>query len=334
MVNMRGGLGGLPAPRPDQQAAPPPAIGTPGSSSGIFRGRLVVVSGPVSGGTGASGVFVYQTAPGAGTLVASVAPSNGTDPYGNAYLSGVAAYQTLGGIAVRLVNGEILFYSAPSQAGPYTQQGVLSSSATATTLATASNLATLNLLNSALATLNVPLQLPNATPPATVPGGVGLYATGGNLQFAAADGNDYNTGRKTVVNFGQTISSTAPASILSWPVAAGTYRFRAWIIFHGGSAAGTGLFATSGPAVSLCTVSWENKGNGAAVTVNTAYQAALGLAGFGSQTLSTTTSQMMEMEATVTFTASGTFAVTCAEGTSGDTVIIAGGSTLEVMPVN
>lgn len=81
-----------------------------------FFPLLVVVAGP-----GYSGEFAYSPAPGTGNLIASVAASSGTDPYGNAYVAGVISYSTIGGLAVAQgsQNGRIYFATAPSQAGPY-----------------------------------------------------------------------------------------------------------------------------------------------------------------------------------------------------------------------
>lgn len=43
-----------------------------------------------------SGLFVYSPTPGPGNLVASVTASSGTDPFGNAYIGGVALYDSSG----------------------------------------------------------------------------------------------------------------------------------------------------------------------------------------------------------------------------------------------
>lgn len=72
-----------------------------------------------------TGLFVYNPAPDAGNLIASIAAAAGTDPYGNAYLSGVASYSGFGGsfFATALANGDLLFYHATSTAGPWTLVG-------------------------------------------------------------------------------------------------------------------------------------------------------------------------------------------------------------------
>jgi hypothetical protein len=71
------GTGGLPTRRPDQTRNPPPSGTQPGSSAGIVRARLVIVSGA------AGGVFVYNGTPGPGNPPILSATSGTTDPYGN-----------------------------------------------------------------------------------------------------------------------------------------------------------------------------------------------------------------------------------------------------------
>jgi hypothetical protein len=59
--------------------------------------------------SGFSGVFVYNPAPGTGNLIASVASAAGTDPYGNPYEEGIAAYEKLAGITYAIQMGEANF---------------------------------------------------------------------------------------------------------------------------------------------------------------------------------------------------------------------------------
>lgn len=73
--------GGLPAQRVDQQLSPTGAGIAPGTSSGDFRGRLVLVFGTGAG----SGIFVYAGVPAAGNppVFSVVAPGVTADPFGN-----------------------------------------------------------------------------------------------------------------------------------------------------------------------------------------------------------------------------------------------------------
>jgi len=89
--------GGLDPRRPDQIFSPPTAVVAAGSTAGVFKGRLVIISGTSSNGS--TGLFVYTNAPGPGTLVASIASTSGTDPYGNAYTGpGLGVYGTAGNV--------------------------------------------------------------------------------------------------------------------------------------------------------------------------------------------------------------------------------------------
>ena len=80
------GTGGLPERRLDQTYTQPPTTVAPGSASGIFRGRLVIISG--SSANGSNGLFVYSGAPAAGNLILSISAVAGTDQYGNNYRGG------------------------------------------------------------------------------------------------------------------------------------------------------------------------------------------------------------------------------------------------------
>jgi hypothetical protein len=48
----------------------------------------------IQAGGGFTGVFVYSPTPGTGNLVISIAAQTGTDPYGNSYPEGFAAFMT------------------------------------------------------------------------------------------------------------------------------------------------------------------------------------------------------------------------------------------------
>lgn len=83
------GLGsGTPSrfPYPDRPQ-PAPGVGPGGGT--IIRAREVIIFGKL-------GLFVYDPAPGPGTLVGSFTGQAGTDPYGNSYPAGVWSYGALG----------------------------------------------------------------------------------------------------------------------------------------------------------------------------------------------------------------------------------------------
>jgi hypothetical protein len=104
------GLGGLPARRPDQLLAPPSSVVAPGAAAGVFRGRLVIISG-----TGVNtGLFVYAGTPSAGNppVLSVVAPGTVKDPFGNTVSAILEVQGTAGQSIVLTLNGgapELLF---------------------------------------------------------------------------------------------------------------------------------------------------------------------------------------------------------------------------------
>lgn len=104
--------GGNPPQRPDQIARPPAMVLAPGSSSGIFRGRQVVVYGTGPG----SGIFVYSPAPGTGTLLASITEAT-ADPYGNPTVPGITLYDTSGKPRIELATGSNPYLQLLNSAG-------------------------------------------------------------------------------------------------------------------------------------------------------------------------------------------------------------------------
>jgi hypothetical protein len=84
-------------------------------NDGTFRGT---VTASTFEGTdfmiNTDGAFFYNGTPGAGNLIASIAPSDGTDPYGNAYLEGLTTYA--GGEYSSLANGSVIVGDATTLA--------------------------------------------------------------------------------------------------------------------------------------------------------------------------------------------------------------------------
>src|SRR5215471_17620852 len=124
-------LGGLPVMRPDQQTDPPPAAIVPGAR-GVFRGRLLIISG---GNPPGSGVYIYTPSVAAGNLIATVANS-GTDAKGNHVNPGLASYSLVGPrfVSIFQSGGQVLFATAATEAGPYTVQGIINIDATTNAL--------------------------------------------------------------------------------------------------------------------------------------------------------------------------------------------------------
>ena len=254
------------------------------------------------------GVFIYNGTPGPGNPpIASVADSL-TDPFGNAIVPGIASYLPSQGTS-EMFGGVIQLYANAAQAG---HQALIEESSAGTLELTSGGQSgsdvssVMNLLS-------------------------GL--SGGTLQVTSgADGNVYDTMRLVLdgTALPQTISSTSPQVITgcSAPVAMGKYKFRAVVTFQGGTAAGTANFSFSGPAFSEA---W----------VNAAFVMSNGTAGAGSQTAAlgpvdsptlTTNNSVAIITGEAVFTAAGTFAFKCAEGTGLDTVIIEN-VTVDLLPV-
>lgn len=119
------GNGGLPPPRPDQSYDPPPGGQAVAGQRSVVRARLVIIVGP---GPPGSGLFAYSPAVAISDLKASVTATAGTDQPGNAIpAGGVFAYGLVSGtwIAAGVSNGALVFYTAPSEQGPWTQRSII-----------------------------------------------------------------------------------------------------------------------------------------------------------------------------------------------------------------
>lgn len=82
--------------------------------NGVFEGTDYEIN--------SSGAFFYSAAPALGNLILSIAKAGGTDASGNAYLAGLANYTNIGGTFYAVVTnaGEVAYYTAASEAGPWT----------------------------------------------------------------------------------------------------------------------------------------------------------------------------------------------------------------------
>lgn len=98
------GLGGNPPPRPDQVFRPPRQVVGPGTAAGVFRGRLVIITGS------ANGLFIYNAA---GTVLEySAVGATTTDPLlGQVVLAGETSYSPGG---VTNLNGAVTFIYVPA----------------------------------------------------------------------------------------------------------------------------------------------------------------------------------------------------------------------------
>lgn len=114
---------GLPGPRPDQQYRPVGPQGPVGSSTGIVKARIVVTFG-----TGLTGFFQYNGAPGFGNPpeLWAVPPGVTLDPYRNPLpvSGGITSEQLGGGVFAQLFAGEIVLGDTLS-ADPLTSPGLM-----------------------------------------------------------------------------------------------------------------------------------------------------------------------------------------------------------------
>ena len=91
-------------PRPDQEQSPPPQVIAPGGSSGVFRGREIIVNGIVA--PPGSGIFVYDNV---GDLIGAWVGANGTDPLdGTAVTLGLTVQNGAGTNVANLQGGSLI----------------------------------------------------------------------------------------------------------------------------------------------------------------------------------------------------------------------------------
>lgn len=283
-----------------QERLPAVSIGQgfPDVVATVFQAADFIVNG--------NGAFFYSGIPATGNLLATVAPAAGTDLFGNAYLSGVTAYVPPGAqaLAVQLSQGRMVFWSAPTQAGPYVSYQVFDG----TTF--------LSAINAPLVHANQ-LELPNLAVPAGVGGAIEAFASSGQLKYvsgATGDTNAYNTGRATFLTTArQTINSTSDipvTGITGIPVAAGRYEVHGAIFASQGGAAFANNIGFTGPAVSDC-------GIGFRVLEGTTIFATgflTSLTTFSTGVIPTLTTFETYFDGIVTFSAAGLFGMRANEG--------------------
>lgn len=139
-----------------------------------------------------NGAFFYSGTPAAGNLIQSLTNSTGTDLFGNAYLAGTTTYTTIGTVfAVNLNQNAISWYSATTEAGPYTRIALIEQTGGGTSAG----------LSIDIFTSNGSLVLPNLTTvPQTVP----------NMVFGNSWNQDgwHNLTLQNGVTVGQDINGT------------------------------------------------------------------------------------------------------------------------------
>lgn len=90
-------------PRPDQEQSPPVQVIAPGGSSGVFRGREIIINGVVA--PPGSGIFVYDNS---GALIGAWVGANGTDPLdGGPVTIGLTVQNPSGTVVANLQSGAL-----------------------------------------------------------------------------------------------------------------------------------------------------------------------------------------------------------------------------------
>jgi hypothetical protein len=270
----------------------------------IFANQVVIY------GTN-GGEFIYSGTPAAGNLIESHVAVATTDPYGNAVLAGSTVYGKAGGIpvAINTFNGAVNFYTATTEAGPWTSVG-----SEAFTAAGA-----LTLLANATLTLTG--------------GGSQLHETFLSLASAGRatiqngdDGELYNLGKLVMDNGAAgdtTISSTTPTVIGQTNVSAARYLFTMNTIVTPGAtgplAVAIGLVASSGATINYCRIQFKTfiDANSSQSVIATLSQNTL-TRYTTPATLATGSSYIIEAAGLISFSATGTVQFQAAEGTSGD----------------
>jgi hypothetical protein len=273
---------------------------------------------------GFTGLFMYTPAPGAGNLLSSDTAQASTDPYGNAYFAGKTEYGTFAGeqVAINIFNGIVSFYTATTQAGPWTKQSSIGiDNAGDLTIATTG---TLVLTGGSGAAHPTDIQLPS---------GAAAFLVNGD------DDNTYNFGKLVMDNGAAgdtTISSTTPTVIGSATVAARRYlvTMRA-ILTMGtvGAPAALGLVASTGGTINYCRIQFKTfiDSNATQSVIGTLSQNTL--VRYPTPSLTASTSYIVEADGLVSFSAAGTVQFQAAEGTSGDSWTLVHPSFLKLEPI-
>jgi len=116
------GFGGI---QPPPMNAPPGGAQRLGVQPGTFNPVVEANRVLVFGANG--GIFVYSGTPAAGNLIESIAAVSAHDLPGNLYLAGAVSYFNTGSgfLACQTSAGQITFYTAVTEAGPWTARSTI-----------------------------------------------------------------------------------------------------------------------------------------------------------------------------------------------------------------
>ena len=298
-----------------------------------------------------NGVFVYNGSPAHGNLKASIAGSSGTDPYGNAYIDNIVAYNVsgvgTGGFAQIAANPStglpFLVLAPPSlthvsanpqvnagsiNAGAVNEQAQINVTSGFESTPGSGGAAVLQLVSRANDSTLVSLAKLSADDIEFSTGGntvdATVNATDGSFQYIdnlAGDGNTYKAGHfATRMATNQQITSTTPVVITSmaWPVAVGpAYHLTIMAVVSPDQAAGGAAFGWDGTAVtSNANGHGTWKQNAAADNMMIWDGSLAGTA--GSHAFALGTEQVFVSEIWFTVSTAGTLNLRAQESTAGD----------------
>jgi hypothetical protein len=283
----------------------------------IFANQVVIY------GTN-GGEFIYSATPATGNLIESHVATATTDPYGNAVLAGSTVYGKAAGIPVAIneFNGAITFYTATTEAGPWSSVG--SEAFTSAGALTLAMLGTVIITGGSGQTHSTFLELPS--------GGRAFIQNGD-------DGASYNFGKLVMDNGAAgdtTINSTTPSVIGQTNVSAARYLMEMECILTMGTigaAAAMGLVASSGATINYCRNQFVTMidSNASQSVIGTLSQNTL--VRYPTVALTASTSYIVKGKGLISFATAGTVQFQAAEVTSGDSWTLVHPSFLSLEPI-
>jgi hypothetical protein len=255
-----------------------PSLSAGFGNLGFRNNGLVVANQVIVFGTG-GGIFVYNGTPGVGNLIASIAPANGTDQFGNAYYGpGFVAYAGQGandlvafmkaGVLRLSTNSLINTGQAASIASDVTGQNLVLQSGSTGIDGTAIQQTLTQIIMQSQGISSDPLvniignlivqgvlELPNQSTPLGNAGQAWVYATSGHGKYVAPNGVGFNTGRNTQPSSAPLNLTTSFQNIpgIGVNIENGiTYHYRAQVLINNPGTVGQGAIGVqvaAGPTV-------------------------------------------------------------------------------------
>ena len=166
-----------------------------------------------------------------------------------------------------------------------------------------------------------------------------LYSAAGNLDFEGFDGNEYATGRLTVIGPASDlpVASATPANVagMTFGVQAGVYRITAKAGYTQGGGAFGQSWLLAGPAMTYTAMAinyylaGSGSSSGCAWSTNTSSPITITSPAFaGASTF------FLDLDMVVSFSAAGTCNIQTAEGTAGHSYTLLANSFADIMPVS